>query len=113
MSENSNFSQPKKLILKIGQTTEIIKILDVNGDREVSFSEFVEGIDKVNDYLVKSNEANDPNEVLKRLGQGFAQKLGGAKAKPKSPRASKKGPPPKTPVASSGSTMNFLESLAK
>ena len=38
-----------------GETTEIIKILDTNGDGQIQFSEFVENIDLVNEFLMVAN----------------------------------------------------------
>ena len=51
-----------------GKTTEIIKILDVNGDGEISFNEFAENIDKVNEFISKSENHEQPQEILGRLG---------------------------------------------
>ena len=49
-----------------GETTEIIKILDTNGDGQIQFSEFVENIDLVNEFLMVANSPeNDGKDKSK------------------------------------------------
>jgi hypothetical protein len=79
-----------------GKTTEIIKILDTNGDGEISFQEFAENIDKVNDFISEQSENVKPDEILQRLGKTI-QKISGVSIK--------------NPILGRTDTTKFLESL--
>jgi hypothetical protein len=79
-----------------GKTTEIIRILDTNCDGEISFQEFAENIDKVNDFISEQSKNVKPDEILQRLGKKF-QKI------------ARKGI--KDPKLERTDTTKFLESL--
>ena len=55
-----------------GKTTEIARILDVNGDGEISFQEFAENIDAVNNFISQSARQDDPKDLLTKLGKKMA-----------------------------------------